>query len=191
MPRVRYLDTFSGKRIVFDGDLDPSDFVVEDIAAALSKLCRFGGHARRFHSVAEHALLVHDLVVEQGRDDLALAALHHDSAEAYAIDLPKPIKVLVCRYDELCKRIDEAIATSLGFARPNAADEDCIKRADLRALTIEAAALLHDRGAGIRSDLELDLRPEDLARIPATSLTFTEAEERFLDAHRRASTATR
>jgi 5'-deoxynucleotidase YfbR-like HD superfamily hydrolase len=186
---VRRLDTFSGRRIAFAEDLDPSDFVIDDIAAALSKLCRFGGHARRFHSVAEHALLVHDLVIEQGRSDLAMAALHHDSAEAYAIDLPKPIKELISGYEDLCGRIDAAISTSLGFQRPNDDDAAMIKAADHRALTIEATGLLRDEGAGICGDLGLHLLPEDRGRVPVTSLTFGEAAERFIEAHHRARTA--
>jgi hypothetical protein len=51
------LDTASGRQV--DLDAPKADQIdVEDIASALSKICRFGAQATRFHSVAQHALLV-------------------------------------------------------------------------------------------------------------------------------------
>lgn len=59
----------------------------EDIAVAISRLCRFGGHiAPRFdiYSVAEHSVRVCRLVREWGADPaIQLQALVHDAHEAY------------------------------------------------------------------------------------------------------------
>lgn len=71
---------------------DPAVIRLEDIAAALSKVCRFGAQTTRFYSVAQHAVLVQRLVVEAGRPDLSLAALHHDSHEAFVGDVTTPLK---------------------------------------------------------------------------------------------------
>ena len=85
------LDTASGVRLDLD-DPRPDDITLSDVAAALSKTCRFGAQARSFYSVAQHAVLVADLVEDAGHPELALAALHHDSHEAYACDLATPLK---------------------------------------------------------------------------------------------------
>lgn len=65
-----------------------SDIHVEDIAHALSMLCRYGGHVPQFYSVAQHACLVHDLVPPE----LRAAALHHDDNEALQGDMISPLK---------------------------------------------------------------------------------------------------
>ena len=83
----RYIiDTASGVRLDLD-DPRPEDIQIEDVAGGLSKVCRFGAQPREYYSVAQHALLVRQLVVEAGHPELALAALHHDSHEAYVCDL--------------------------------------------------------------------------------------------------------
>jgi hypothetical protein len=70
--------------------LDPreSDVRIIDIGSALSMLCRFGGHTNRFYSVAEHSVLVSRVVPPR----LARQALMHDAAEAYCVDVPRPLK---------------------------------------------------------------------------------------------------
>ena len=67
------------------------DIVIEDIAHALALTNRFGGHTKIPYNVANHCVLV-SLALEIERPDLALKGLLHDGAEAYACDLPRPLK---------------------------------------------------------------------------------------------------
>ena len=185
------MDTASGVALDLDNPR-PEDTRLEDIAAALSKVCRFGAQANRFYSVAQHAVLVHDLVVEAGHRELAAPALHHDSAEAYVCDLPSPLKALLHAkgnhaYREAADRLDQAIAIALGHtpydeSSPSGAE---IKLADLRALLIEAAELLPDRGEGIRAYLGAGrvAEIEDLMTAFPEPLVPTAAEELFLRRH--------
>jgi len=87
-----YLQTVSGRR-VNPFDPDPEQLDIEDIARALANLCRFGGHSRAFYSVAQHSVIVSELVEQRGGDaEDVFAALMHDAAEAYLGDMPHPIK---------------------------------------------------------------------------------------------------
>lgn len=80
-------------RLFWPLDPRPEEVAIEDVAAALSKLCRFGGHCRAFYSIAQHSIHVAELVEAEGQGPVAvLRALLHDAAEAYLLDLPRPIK---------------------------------------------------------------------------------------------------
>src|SRR5918994_6288050 len=107
MDEDHVINTVSGAHLDL-ADPDPGAIRLEDIAAALSKVCRFGAQTTRFYSVAQHAVLVQRLVVEAGRPDLSLAALHHDSHEAYVGDVTTPLKRMLGRqYHDVCARLDQ------------------------------------------------------------------------------------
>src|ERR687896_137919 len=78
-----YLQTVSG-RWVNPFDPDPEQLDASDIARALANQCRFGGHSRVFYSVAQHSVIVSELVEQRGGDaEDAFAALMHDAGEAW------------------------------------------------------------------------------------------------------------
>jgi hypothetical protein len=87
LTRGGYICTFTGGRF-YPLDPRPEEVRIEDIAHALSMVCRFTGHSRDFYSVAQHCYLASHLVPEQD----ALAALLHDAAEAYICDVSSPVK---------------------------------------------------------------------------------------------------
>jgi len=125
-------------------DPQPDQICVEDIAHALAHICRFGGHIHHHHSVASHAMLVRQLVLEAGHPELGYPALHHDSHEAYVGDIPTPLKTAMGieadSFRVLTDRVDRAVAEHLGI-NPDDFEHPIIKEADQTALRMEAAAL--------------------------------------------------
>lgn len=124
----------------------PSMVRIEDIAHALGLINRFTGHTRRPYSVAEHSLLVTEILERDGgvRDAMCLrAALLHDAHEAYTGDLATPIKHYCGpEWRGMEAGIEWAIAQHFGTAEAARAHRYTIKHADLVALATERRDLM-------------------------------------------------
>lgn len=130
-----YIKVASGKYISID---NPTDDGIEllTIAAALSKICRFGGHCPTFYSVAEHCCLAASLAIAEGCSrDCAKAILLHDAAEAYIGDMVKPMKVKDAYFSDLERKFETVIARK--FRIRFDLWEDSIRRFDLMMLKTE------------------------------------------------------
>jgi uncharacterized protein len=83
-----WIKTYSGVKF-YPFDPRPEEVCLDDIAHALSNICRFTGHTNKFYSVAQHSVLVSEIL---STNELALAGLFHDASEAYICDIARPIK---------------------------------------------------------------------------------------------------
>lgn len=127
-------NTISGLEVNF---LQPTEdsIDIEDIAHALSNICRFGGHCFPFYSVAQHSVIVAALAPER----LRLAALLHDASEAYLGDVIKPLKTLIAtNYTQYEEQFELVIGNKYGV---DYADLMAIREYDMRALELEHEAL--------------------------------------------------
>jgi len=104
-----FLHVSSGKKF-FPLRCAPEDFEIEDIAHALSNICRYGGHGA-FYSVAEHAVLVSLMVPFEH----ALWGLLHDAAEAYVGDMVRPLKSNIPIFGRIEDRVFGQLAKRFGL----------------------------------------------------------------------------
>lgn len=171
--RGTWMQTFSGRKF-WPLDSRVEEIALEDIAHGLAMTCRYGGHSRRFYSVAEHALIVSHYVPPA----FALHGLLHDSAETYIGDMIRPLK----HTPEMIefRRCEEAIERVVAEAfhlqwTPEA--HAAVKEIDDRILVDEITELMHDPA------MYLERGYERLVPLGAqiTGLMPDRAERAFLD----------
>jgi 5'-deoxynucleotidase YfbR-like HD superfamily hydrolase len=152
-PKAAWVETFTGRH-VFPLNPRKEDIALMDIAHGLSHICRFTGQTSEFWSVAQHSLLVDELISEdygESNIEIRLAALLHDATEAYLSDIARPLKLCMPQYKEDEARLEAVIADRFNMAYPW---PKAIKKADTVALTIEAHDLMPSKGRDWHFDVE-------------------------------------
>lgn len=126
----------------------PDDIAIEDIAHGLARVARWNGQTSGAHafSVAQHSLLVTDIVAHQHADYDAtclLATLLHDAPEYVIGDLISPFKSAIgLDYKAFEKRLLAAIHARFDIPIQLEAEvADAIKNADRVAAFYEATLL--------------------------------------------------
>lgn len=116
---------------------EESDVTLDDLASALSNICRFSGHLPAFYSVAQHLVNTSRIV----RPEFAYDALMHDTAEAFTNDLPTPLKWALPIFKDLEVKIESAMAKKFSFNFPYAPE---VKTADTQMLILEKLYVKRD-----------------------------------------------
>ncbi len=118
---------------------DSRDVSLEVIATVLSRIPRFGGHTKEFYSVAQHSVLVANLVSYE----MAPYGLLHDAHEVYSGfgDVCSPAKQLAQGIAVVESRIQVAIAEQFGLSCKLFYTDEILD-ADIKALATEARDLL-------------------------------------------------
>ena len=111
-----YVRTYTGRKF-YPNDPESLEVDIEDIAHALSNVCRYNGHLIPFFSVAEHSVYV-SLTAGKIDQGLQLQGLLHDASEAYLPDMPTPIKDILPDFKALEKRLQQHIFKSLNIPYP-------------------------------------------------------------------------
>lgn len=98
---MSYILTFKKKEFY---PLDPNidDIDIDDIAHALSLLCRANGHFKHFYSVGLHSINCAKEAIARGYSkNVVLGCLLHDASEAYLADITRPVKKHLHKYLEI------------------------------------------------------------------------------------------
>lgn len=163
--RGDWMQTATGKQF-WPLDPRPEEVDILDIAAHLSKICRYNGACDWHYSVAQHSVYVSHQVPPEH----ALAGLLHDAAEAYCCDIHRPLKVHLHGYAEIEAGIWSAIAARFGL--PEELPES-VKLADNAVLLAEKAQIMRPAPASWNA-------PGIAAPIRVSPWTTDQAREAFL-----------
>lgn len=167
------MNTYTGRQ--FDPlNMTTEDVCLEDIAHALSFLCRGGGQTLIFYSVAQHSInCAAEAQARKWSDRMILACLLHDASEAYISDIIRPVKVHLANYLEIEEKIMNVI----------------LKKFHLDDLTLEETAMWREiDNAVLSAELPILFPGEhDHKVLPLLSTpdlqehSFREIEKKFLN----------
>ncbi|MCL2634542.1 MAG: phosphohydrolase [Oscillospiraceae bacterium] len=115
----------------------PDNIDIEDIAHALSLMCRANGHFTGFFSIARHCINCCKEGQACGLSPQAcLMLLLHDASEAYISDLTRPVKMGLPDYVKIEEHLQNVIWGKFGTT-PTASDLKIIGEIDDMMLKLE------------------------------------------------------
>ena len=158
MTGLTTIQTFSGAAIDLEhverALIDPLD-----IAVALSRTARWGGHTDVPYTVAQHSLYASALAPR----NLELTALLHDASEAYLGDCVRPLKALLgSAWGAIEQRVERAIALRFGLVWPW---PQVVHDIDERLLATEYRDLLRARVDSFGRPFEFPIVPHKPRRV--------------------------
>lgn len=116
---------------------------LEDVAHSLGFQCRFNGHTSRFYSVAEHSIVLRDLLAGESEVqnlNRRMAALLHDAVECYLGDITRPVREHLFIGASFEGTISRIVLESFGL--PYTAFDDELKVMDSDLCIVEGALFI-------------------------------------------------
>ena len=167
-----YITTYTGK--YFNPTQPNPDLIsIQDIAHALSLICRGNGHVQTFWSVGQHCICCAKEAAARGLSDrMVLACLLHDASECYMSDVPTPFKKELSEYQEQEEHLLRMIYEKFLGSTLTSGEQAQLKEIDHAMLLYDLENLLGEVQYGEIPDLQIDL--------DYTVRPFTEVEDEYL-----------
>lgn len=167
-----YITTYTG--IYFEPmNPKPESIRIEDIAHALSLICRGNGHVKTFWSVGQHCICcAKEAAARNLSDRIVLACLLHDASECYMSDIPRPFKQSMPEYREQEDALLDTIYTKYLGSALSSEEQRQLKEIDDAMLWYDLTVLLGEAPDGKQPDIHIDI---DYAVRP-----FEDVEQEYL-----------
>lgn len=153
----RYITTYTGKHF-YPANPDAELVLIEDIAHALSLLCRGNGQVKTFWSVGQHCICCAKEAQARGLSNrIALACLLHDAGECYMSDVPRPLKADMPEYQKREDALLEMIYTKFLISPLTDEEKRQVQEIDDAMLWYDLENLLDEPQLGETPKLHIDL----------------------------------
>lgn len=171
-----YITTYTGIHF-YPLEPEADKIHIEDIAHALSLLCRGNGHVKDFFSVGQHCINCALEAMARGYSKkVCLACLLHDASEAYLSDVPRPFKKTLPEYQQLEDQFLSVVYEKY-LGSPLTAEEEMLVR------QIDDDMLYFDLTELLNQPVERK-QPEMKSRFTEKYVPFHEVEEKYLNLFR-------
>ena len=154
---------------------------IEDIAHALSLICRGNGHVKTFWSEGEHCICCAKEANARGLSKrLVLACLLHDASECYMSDVPSPFKKTLPEYQEQEAYLLHLIYEKFLGSDLTAQEQAQLEEIDHVMLWYDLDGLLGEKqdGEPPKLHIELDYTVEPFAKVEAEYIRIFEKYSR-------------
>lgn len=152
---------------------DEESIAIEDIAHALSLVCRSGGQFPTFYSVAQHSIAcAKEAMARQYSQKVQLFCLLHDASEAYISDITRPVKQRLSDYLLYEKALQDLIYKKFVGSIPSEEEQREISLIDNAMLCEEFEKIMDYKIAEKETKL--------LTKINIDFQPFSSAEKEFL-----------
>lgn len=170
---MSYITTYTRKH--FDPVHPDKELIcIQDIAHALSMICRGNGHVSTFWSVGEHCICCAKEALGRGYSNrLALACLLHDASECYMSDVPRPLKQEMETYKAIENRLLQVIYQKFLGSGLTEEEERLLKEIDDDLLWYDLDVLLEEKQTGKPPKLHF--------KLDYTVRPFREVEKEYLE----------
>ena len=169
---IDYIETHNGTHFHFLEPIRDEVFIM-DISYALSHTVRWGGHCQPCITVAQHCVMVSQMLQRLGNSHMVqMQGLLHDAAEAYIPDIPTPIKPFLKNFQEIEEYINRTIFDAFKVRYPL---DPNVKIMDREAMRWEYRDLM--RG----SDIPLPTGPRPTLVVWDARHSQIEFEDRFFN----------
>ena len=157
-----YIATFTGHHF-YPLEPDSNDVYIEDIAHALSMLCRGNGHVSSFFSVGQHCLnCANEAKLRGFSPRIVLACLLHDASECYLSDVPRPFKKEIKEYIEWENSVLSVVYNKFLGSGLTEEEQRIVKKIDDDMLSYDLKYLLGEKVESLPElhiELDYSLRP--------------------------------
>ena len=153
------------------------DFRVEDIAHALSLICRGNGHVKTFWSVGQHCIAcAKEAAAQKQPGRIVLACLLHDAGECYLSDVPRPFKQKLPGYRETEDCLLSVIYEKFLGSDLTEEESRIVRTIDDALLAYDLENLLDEHRTGAMPEIHIDLSYE--------VRPFEDVEKEYLELYR-------
>ncbi|HOO79334.1 MAG TPA: phosphohydrolase [Lachnospiraceae bacterium] len=139
-----YMKTYTGRKV---NPLEPkaNDICLDDIAHALSLICRGNGQTTHFYSVAMHCINCQKEAKARNYSiRVQLGCLLHDASEAYLSDVIRPVKQHLPKYSEIEEMFFGAVFEHFNLSDFSEEEWDLVKEVDDALLDYDLTELLQE-----------------------------------------------
>lgn len=140
-----YITTYTGQHFIPTAP-EKNKLKIDDIAHALSLICRGNGHVKTFFSVGQHCINCALEAIARGYSQrIILACLLHDASEAYMSDVPKPFKKYLAEYNIIEDTLLDVIYEKYLGTPLSPEEKALVKQIDNAFLYYDLLSLLNEK----------------------------------------------